>query len=113
MKCALAFAICPATVASAQTAQKISTSDDSTKLRLGNRTLLENTKDGFMSVSKVRYSPDGKRFVVVACGFECNDNIGFLFNADGNGKRKFTARWDNILQDKVEWSADGKKLFYY
>ena len=94
-------------------AQKAQATEDGAKLKLGNRTLLENTKDGFLSVRFVRDSPDGKRFVVVACGFECNDNIGFLFNADGSGKRKFTARWDFILQDKVEWSVDGKTLFYF
>ncbi|MDX2043765.1 MAG: SH3 domain-containing protein [Acidobacteriota bacterium] len=75
--------------------------------------LLTNEKDGFMAVHKVCYSPDGKRFLVITCGFECNDNIGFVFNADGSGKRRFTARWDFILQDKIEWSADGKKIFYY
>jgi hypothetical protein len=87
--------------------------EDSTKLLLGNRILLDNNKDGFMSVHQVRRSPDGKRFAVIACGYECTDNVGFLFTADGNNKRKFTARWDFILQDKLEWSADGKKLFYY
>lgn len=97
----------------AQEAQKAQVSEDGAALRLGNRVLLTNEKDGFMSVHQVRHSPDGKRFLIIACGFECNDNIGFLFNADGSGKRKFTARWDFILQDKVEWSADGKKIFYY
>lgn len=97
----------------ATNAQTAKASEDGTKLELGNLVLLTNEKDGFMSVSRVRYSPDGKRFVAIGCGFECNDNIGFLFNADGSGKRKFTVRWDFILQDKVEWAADGKKLFYY
>ncbi len=106
------FSLCLALCSTAN-AQKALASEDDTKLKLGNRVLLVNEKDGFMAVHKVRYSPDGKRFVVIGCGFECNDNIGFLFNADGGGKRKFTARWDFILQDKVEWSADGKKLFYY
>ena len=79
----------------AANAQQAQASEDGAKLKLGNRTLLENSKDGFMAVHKVRYSPDGKRFLVIACGFECNDNIGFLFNADGSGKRKFTTRWAN------------------
>lgn len=93
--------------------QKALVSEDAAKLTLGNRVLLTNEKDGFMSVSQMKYSPDGKRFLVIACGFECNDNIGFVFNADGSGKRKFTTRWDFILQDKVEWAADGKTIFYY
>ncbi len=97
----------------AQEAQKAQVSEDSTTLHLGNRVLLTNEKDGFLSVHQVRHSPDGKRFLVIACGFECNDNIGFVFNADGSGKQKFTARWDFILQNKIEWSADGKKIFYY
>ncbi len=88
-------------------------SEDGTKLLRGNRVLLDSGKDGFMAVHQVRPSPDGKRFAVIACGYECTDNAGFLFNADGGGKRQFTARWDSILQDKLEWSADGKKLFYY
>ena len=106
--CCLCLALC-----STANAQKAQASEDRSKLQLGNRVLLTSEKDGFMSVSKIRYSPDGKRFVVIACGYECNDNIGFLFNADGSGKRKFTARWDNILQDKVEWAIGGKQLFYY
>ncbi len=98
---------------SAASAQKAKISEDGSKLELGERVLLTNEKDGFMSVHQIRSSPDGKYFVVIGCGYECNDNAGFLFNADGTGKRKFTARWDFILQDKVEWSADGKKLYYY
>lgn len=94
-------------------AQKAKASEDGAKLELGDRVLLTSEKDGFMSVHQVRYSPDGKHFVVIGCGYECNDNVGFLFNADGTGKRKFTAPWDFILQDKIEWSADGKKLYYY
>ncbi len=97
----------------AQEAQKAQVSEDGAALRLGNRVLLTNEKDGFMSVHQVRHSPDGKRFLVIACGFECNDNVGFVFNADGSGKRKFTARWDFILQDKVEWAADGQTIFYF
>lgn len=88
-------------------------SEDGSQLSLGNRILLKNTTDGFISVKQIMPAPDGKRFAVIACGYECNDNIGFLFNADGTGKRKFTAPWDFILQDKVEWSADGKRLFYF
>lgn len=87
--------------------------EDGTKLLRGNRVLLDSGKDGFMSVHQVRPSPDGKRFAVIACGYECSDNVGFLFNADGSGKRQFTARWDFLFEDKLEWAADGKKLFYY
>ena len=92
---------------------KAAISNDRLKLTLGNRILLDNSQDGFLSIRQVLYSPDGKHFVVIACGFECNDNNGFLFNADGSDKRKFTARWDFILQNKVEWSADSNLLFYY
>lgn len=104
--------LCLALCATAN-AQKAQASDDGAKLKLDSRVLLTNEKDGFMAVNQVRYSPDGKHFLVIGCGYECNDNIGFLFNADGSGKRKFTARWDFILQNKVEWSADGKKIYYY
>ncbi|MFN0084264.1 MAG: hypothetical protein ACKVX9_02645 [Blastocatellia bacterium] len=75
--------------------------------------LLDAAKDGYLSLDRMIPSPAGGCFVVVACGYECNDNVGFLFRADGSGKRKFTARWDYILQAKVEWSANGRKLFYY
>lgn len=84
-----------------------------TRLLLGERVLLDSGADGFLSIHRVLYSPGGDRFAVIACGYECNDNIGFLFNADGSGKRKFTGRWDSILQDKLEWSADSRRLYYY
>ncbi|HVF88251.1 MAG TPA: hypothetical protein VM866_11705, partial [Pyrinomonadaceae bacterium] len=110
----LAWAFGLTLAASAQTdSQRADASDDKLKLTLGNRVLLQNDRDGFMSIYQVRYSPTGQHFVVIGCGFECTDNVGFLFSADGRGKRKFTARWDSVLQDKVEWSADGRKIFYY
>jgi hypothetical protein len=88
-------------------------SDDQLKVLLGTRVLLENDRDGFMSVHRIVYSPGGEHFVVIGCGFECTDNIGFLLRADGTRKRKFTARWDVIFQDKLEWSMDGSKIYYY
>lgn len=84
-----------------------------TQLRLGARILLDAQQDGFMSIKEVLPAPTQKHFAVVACGYECNDNIGFLFHADGSDKRKFTARWDVILQTALEWSADGRQLYYY
>ncbi len=100
-------------LSAAATAQQAESSEDRLKLKLGNRILLDGESDGFMSIRQIRYSPDGKYFAVIGCGYECNDNAGFLFNADGTGKRKFTEQWDFILQDKVEWSADGQRLYYY
>lgn len=94
-------------------AEKAAISKDGARLTLGERVLLQNDRDGFMSVKELKPAPRGARFVVIACGYECNDNVGFLFNADGTRQRRLTGRWDFILQDKVEWSADGKKLFYY
>ncbi len=88
-------------------------SADYTKLTLGEQVLLQAEKDGFLSIHKVRYSPAQDYFLVIACGYECNDNVGFLFAADGSGKRKFTERWDFILQTAAEWSADGKYIYYY
>ena len=105
--------LCSTLAAGQTTTSKAIVSEDGSQLSLGNRILLKNTTDGFMSVKQIRPAPDGKHFAVIACGYECNDNIGFLFNADGTGKRNFTALWDFILQDKVEWSADGKRLFYF
>lgn len=87
--------------------------DAGTVLRLRARLLLDAQPDGFMSIKEVVPAPDQKHFAVIACGYECNDNIGFVFRADGGGKRKFTARWDVILQNAVEWSADGRQLYYY
>lgn len=94
-------------------AEQIVISKDGARLMFGDKVLLQNDRDGFMSVKEVRPAPGGARFLVIACGYECNDNIGFLFNADGTGQRRINARWDFILQDKVEWAADGKRLFYY
>lgn len=90
-----------------------SLNDAGTQLRLGERVLLDAQQDGFMSIKEVLPAPDQTHFAVVACGYECNDNIGFLFRADGSGKRKLTARWDAILQTALEWSADGRQLYYY
>lgn len=87
--------------------------EDRTRLLIRGKVFLDSQKDGYMHLSEIRYAPDGKRFLVLACGFECTDNVGFTFNADGTGKRKFTARWDWILQDKIEWSADSRYVFYY
>lgn len=88
-------------------------SADYTKLTLGEQVLLAAERDGFLSLHKVRYSPTQDYFLVIGCGYECNDNVGFLFAADGSGKRKFTSRWDFILQNAAEWSADGKYVYYY
>ena len=87
--------------------------ENQTRLLLGKKVLLDHQTDGYMQLAKIRYAPNGKRFFVLACGFECSDNVGFIFNADGTGKRKFTARWDWILQDAVEWSADNRFVYYY
>lgn len=89
------------------------TSDDQLKVFLGKKLLLQNDRDGYMSIHRIIYSPNGKNFVVIGCGFECSDNVGFLFRADGTRKRKFTARWDLILDDKLEWSNDGTKIYYF
>jgi hypothetical protein len=88
-------------------------SEDRMKLMLGDKVLLHHETDGFMSLRLIKYSPNNDYFVVIGCGYECNDNVGFLFKSDGSDKIKITERWDFILQDKVEWSADGTKLFYY
>ncbi len=88
-------------------------SEDRTKLYLNGRLLLENEKDGFMSIKDVKHSPNKKRFLVIACGYECSDNIGFVFTADGVGKRKFTARWDFIQNDQAEWAGDSRSIVYY
>lgn len=87
--------------------------EDQMRLLWGQKVLLDNRLDGYLQLSKIRYAPDGKRFFVLACGFECSDNVGFIFKADGTGKRKFTTRWDLIWQDGVEWSADNRFVYYY
>lgn len=101
------------TSAIAQNGSIARSSDDGLKLLLGEKMLLESERDGFMSIHAVSYSPTGKYFVAIGCGFECTDNIGFLFRANGTRKREFTDRWDSIFQDKLEWSSDGKTLYYY
>jgi hypothetical protein len=88
-------------------------SDDKSKVLVGQKVILDSERDGFMSVHRIVYSPAGKHFVVIGCGFECTDNIGFLFAADGTRKRDFTGRWDQIFTDKLEWSSDSKTFYYY
>ena len=90
-----------------------SISESRGQLTLDGKVLLEAEKDGFMSLREVRRSPTGFDFLVIACGYECNDNIGFVFKSDGSGKRKITSRWDLILQSAAEWSEDGRKIYYY
>jgi Bacterial SH3 domain len=87
--------------------------EDQSQMLLNQKVVLDNNKDGFMGLKKVIYAPSGKRFLVLACGFECSDNIGFLFNADGTGKRRFTQAWDLIFEEGVEWSADSQYVYYY
>lgn len=88
-------------------------SEDRMLLKLNETVLLDNVKDGYMSLLNLHYCPTGQFYLVIGCGFECNDNAGFIFKADGTGKKKITARWDYILQEKIEWSDDCQKLFYY
>jgi len=95
------------------TSSRAVASDDNSKALLGKKVLLDAERDGFMHVHKILYAPDGKHFVVIGCGFECTDNIGFLFAANGTKRRDFTGRWDQILSDKLEWSNDSKTFYYY
>ena len=87
--------------------------EDQSQMLLNKKVFLDSNKDGFMGLKKLVYSPNGKHFLVLACGFECSDNIGFLFNADGTGKRRFTQAWDFIFEEGVEWSADSQFVYYY
>jgi hypothetical protein len=105
------FALLP--VVQTQPADKPLLNAASTQLSLRGRTLLDADKDGFMSIKEIVYAPNNEHFAVIACGYECNDNRGFLFRRDGGGKRQFTARWDFIQQSALEWSEDGRTLFYH
>jgi heat shock protein HslJ len=88
-------------------------SDDSLKVLLDDTVLLDSERDGFMRVHRIVYSPTGKNFVVIGCGYECTDNIGFIFSDDGSRRRTFTGRWDVIFDDKLEWSLDSSKIYYF
>ena len=66
---------------------RVVASDDNSKVLLGKKVLLDAERDGFMHVHKILYAPGGKHFVVIGCGFECTDNIGFLFAANGTKRR--------------------------
>ncbi len=114
---AFAFCVLPPHIAAAPmvVAQTVKALINETRdqLTLDGQILLDAQKDSFMSLREVRYSPTRRHFLVIACGFECNDNIGFVFRADGRGKRKISSRWDYILQSAVEWARDGQKLYYF
>lgn len=110
--CVSALDLAASQIAPAQTA-KASINESRNQLTFDGRLLLDAEKDGFMSLKEIRYSPTGEHFLVIVCGFECNDNDGFVFNSDGSGKRKITSRWDYILQSAAEWAADGHKLYYF
>lgn len=87
--------------------------EDQSQMLINGKVILDHQKDGFLGLSKIRFAPDGKRFFVLACGFECTDNIGYIFNANGTGKRRFTNAWDWIFQEGVEWSSDSKWIVYF
>ena len=99
--------------ASANQSVRAVASEDKQQVLLGRKVLLQSDRDGFMAVHRIMYSPNGKHFVVIGCGYECTDNIGFLFRADGTRKRTFTARWDVVFDDKLEWSTDSSKIYYF
>lgn len=101
-----------ARIALAQTAEPV-ISESRERLTLDGETLLDAKRDGFMSLLEIRRSPTSAHFLAIACGYECNDNIGFVFNSDGSGKRRITSRWDYILQSVAEWAEDGGKIYYY
>jgi hypothetical protein len=84
-----------------------------TRISIDGQTLLDSIQDKVLRIQGYQYSPDKKHILVLACGYECNDNLGFLFNSDGSGKRSISSRWDFILQSAVEWSEDGRYIFYY
>ena len=91
----------------------VTVSSDRAKLLLGTMVLLDAQADGFRSIHDIKYSPTGEHLLVIACGHACAQTIGFVFKADGSGKRKITASREAIFQSKAEWSEDGKSLFYY
>lgn len=96
----------------AQTARP-SINESRNQLTLDGKLLLDAEQDGFMSLLEIRRSPTGAHFLVIACGYECNDNIGFVFKSNGAGKRRITSRWDYILQSAAEWAEDGGRIYYY
>ena len=94
-------------------AATLSVSESRAKLLLGGTVLLDAQADGFRSIHGITYSPTREHFLVIACGDGCTQTAGFLFKADGSGKRKITAPWEAIFQSKVEWSETGQSVFYY
>lgn len=91
----------------------LSVSENRTKLLLGKTVLLDAQADGFNSIHDIKYSPMREHFLVIACGLGCTQTSGFLFKADGGGKRRITAPWEAIFQSTAEWSEDGRSVFYY
>ncbi|HEX4946273.1 MAG TPA: SH3 domain-containing protein [Blastocatellia bacterium] len=94
-------------------ADKPTISADQMQLLRNGKVLLDALKDGFMHVSEVHPAPNGRYFLAIACGFECVDNIGFLFNADGTRKRRITPRGSYIMRNRVEWAADSRYVYYF
>jgi hypothetical protein len=93
--------------------EKPTLSADQQQLSLKGKVLLDALQDGFMQVSEVRPAPNGRYFLVIACGFECFDNIGFLFKANGTGKRRITPRGSYLLRHYAEWSADSQYVYFF
>jgi hypothetical protein len=97
----------------ANAGQDAAVSQDRRTLSLHGAPVLDAEQDGFLSIHDVKPSPTGEYLLVIVCGYECNDNLGFLIRTTDGEKRPVTAPWDFILQSKAEWAADGQTLFYY
>ncbi len=61
--------------------------------------------------AELSYSPTSDHFLVIPFCIE-GDNLIFIFQADGSGKREVTGPWDYLNGLNYEWSADGQSFIY-
>lgn len=84
------------------------------RVYIGDRLLLnpEVEAPGCFSGGVISESPTGDHFLVVLDCFE-GDNTIFIFDANGNNKRRVAgANWDYLSYRNYEWSPDGRSFTY-
>jgi hypothetical protein len=87
---------------------------DNRYVYLGSTLILDSQQEdpGCFGATEISYSPTKEYFLIILGCFE-GDNDLFLVRADGKAERQISGKWDHLLYDKYEWSADGQSLFYF
>lgn len=88
--------------------------EDYSKVYLGEHLIFDIALDapGCFTVGGVMFSPTNEHFLIVPHCLE-GDNLAFIFNKDGSGKREITGQWDYVNYGNIDWSPDGEWIIYH